>query len=483
MRFPVRQALALAMAVLTGVSVLAPPVPVSADPGDQDPYGTFESAFRTGHSVRVRGVVHDPDASAAITVAITVDGWLATYAGADSTGAFDTTMASSIVPGEHNVCAEAYNQGAGANTWLGCLVYSVPEAVGTPQVSLRAVSATEVVVEWTPADANASSFRVERTFDGSWSTVATLGWDARSWTESGLAPGTAVCVNVVAVNDFSEQGAAVCGTSLKSSLPLLWYPQVQFVSTTETTITMRWTDSSVAAGYRADAYDGADEVASTFVERVGPGPYEATLTGLRPGRFYRLHVRPVHPEHETSSGAYPYSIGAVTLMYPEIISLAVAPSANVGCTVGRQLVAQAQYAERLEIRRDDVVVAASEFGRAVYDLPFGDTATYTAVATNKAGTEATRKIAVSRDTRAPLVKELQVTNTRQHSLGFYLYTSEDNELFYLGWVDSGKTATITIPHGVLGVVVAKEDVRSEISYNMGYAVMGHCGGAAAPITI
>ncbi|MFC4150005.1 fibronectin type III domain-containing protein [Micromonospora mangrovi] len=483
MRSSVRRALAPALAALTGVSVLAPPTPGSADPGDPDPYGTFDSASRIGHSVRVRGVVHDPDASAAITVAITVDGRLATYASTDSTGAFDTTTASSTVPGEHNVCAEAYNQGAGANTRLGCLVYSVPAAVGTPQVSLRAVSATEVVVEWTPADANASGFRVERTFDGSWHTVATLGGDARSWTESGLAPGTAVCVNVVAVNDFSEQGAAVCGTSLKPSLPLVSYPQVQIRSNTETTITMRWTDSSIATGYLVDAYDGADEVAGTFAERVGPGPYDATLTGLRPGRFYRLHVRPVHPEHETSSGPYPYSIGEATPMYPEIVSLAVAPSADAGCTVGRQLVAQAQYAERLEIRRDEVVVAASEVGRAVYDLPPGDTATYTAVATNKAGTETTRQIAVGRDTRAPLVKELQVTNTRQRSLGIYLYTSEDNQLFHLGWVDSGKTATITVPHGLVGVIVAKEDVRSEISYTMGYAVMGHCGGAATPIKI
>ncbi|MFF5233539.1 fibronectin type III domain-containing protein [Dactylosporangium sp. NPDC000521] len=488
MRSPMRRALSLAVAALAGVGALTLPAPAYADPGEQDPHGALDTVTRTGHTVRVHGVAHDPDAAAAITVAIAVDGQVVTYAGTDVTGAFDTTIASSFAPGEHNVCAEAYNQGAGADGWLGCLGYSVPEAVGTPQVSLRAVSATEVVVAWTPADANASSFRIDRTFDGSWSTVATLGWDARRWTESGLTPGTAVCVNVIAVNDFSERGAAVCGTSLKPALPIVPYTQVETVAVTETTATIRWTDSSIATGYVVDAHEAnRDEVVSTFVERVGPGPYEVTLTGLRPGGFYRLHVRPTHPEHETTSGMYPFDGYAHPPQYPEIVSLAVAPSANVGCTVGRQLVAQAQHAERIEIRRGDVVVASARWNgwspRAVYDLPFGDTATYTAVAINELGTQVTQEITVGRDTRAPLVKELNVTNTHQHSVDIYLYSNEDNDLLYLGWVYAGKTAAITIPQGVVGIVVAKEYSSAEIVYTMGYAVMGHCGGPTTPITI
>jgi hypothetical protein len=68
MRSPVRRVLALAVAALAGVGALALPAPAYADPGELDPYGALDTVARTGHTVRVHGVAHDPDA-AAITVA------------------------------------------------------------------------------------------------------------------------------------------------------------------------------------------------------------------------------------------------------------------------------------------------------------------------------------------------------------------------------------------------------------------------------
>lgn len=481
----VRRALTLAAAVLATAGAIVLPAPAYADPGAFDPYGTLDSVTRTKHEIEVRGTAHDPDATAALTVAIMVDGHVVTYAGTDTSGGFDATFLSSFTAGEHNVCAEAYNQGAGANTWLGCGGYTVPQPVGAPNVTLRAVSATEVVVEWVPADANATSFRVERSFGGTWSTAATLDADARSWTESGLTTGTPVCFNIVAVNDFSEQGAGDCATSLKPALPIVPYEQVEISSITETSATIRWTDTSIATGYVVDLTDRHTGGSILIpVERDGPGPYEVTVTGLRPLTDYLVHVRPTHPEHETSSGHYPIDGAIWTLSYPELVSVAVVPSTSVGCTVGRQLVVLGQFAERVEIRRGNVVVARGPGNTStpvVYNLLFGDMSTYTAVAISAAGTEVSQDISVRKDTRATLAKEITITNTRDTSLDIYLYTSESNSPYWLSWVPAHYTRTIPIPHGVVGIIQVKD--FDEVEYTMGYAVMGHCGGPTIPITM
>jgi Fibronectin type III domain len=472
MRHHVRRATVLAVAVLAGLLVLPAPA-LARDPGD--PTGMLTVADRVGRLVHISGRANDPDATGPVTVAIIMDDQLVTYTGSDETGTFDLTIATSFVVGFHVVCAKAVNQGTGQDQSLGCGAYYVPPPVGTPQVSFRAVSTSEIAVDWATADENADGFRIERTFDGAWSTVTTMQWYERSWTQTGLTAGQPVCVNVVAFNDFSEQGTAVCGTSLKAPLPIVAPNRVD-ISVTETTATVRWTDASDVTGYEVQAREvrfTGGKITSTFVDKAGEGPYEVTLTGLIPGGAYWFYVRPIDPQYPPNTD-WGLSDGYREVPhFPQILSVTVPPTAS--CAPRRQIVAQTQYATRVEIRRDGEVVANG----GVYDLPPGDTGTYQVVATNSVGTAVTSEISVERDTEATLVKAVKVTNP-SHDRALYIYVdsgADNNTPLALTWLPPGTWDIVPIPHGMLGTVVAKFRDSDEVVYSTNGKIMGHCAGA------
>jgi hypothetical protein len=97
-----------------------------------NPFGSFDSATRSGGGARVRGWAMDADTSGPVRVHVFVDGHpvasvvsnqarpdLAAFSAYSSSHAFD--MVVPIGPGWHSLCSFAINQGSGfANPLIGC---------------------------------------------------------------------------------------------------------------------------------------------------------------------------------------------------------------------------------------------------------------------------------------------------------------------------------------------------------------------------
>jgi hypothetical protein len=311
-RKPGRRArLAVASAAAAILSTLVLPVPARAEidcdkiptpagcspqepPIRHNPEGLLSEVTRNRGLVTVRGTVQDPDAPGALVyVAISVDGQYLLHGG--GAPAFEVTLVTSTVPGPHTVCADAQNIGEGRDVRIGCLTYVTPSPVGQPLVTFRALSASRVLVEWEPADYHAAGFQIDRTYGVSWETVTTLPAGARRYEQSGLQPNTPICVRVLAVNDFYQQGGTVCGHTLLPALPRLTENQTSLTEVTPHGARVHWTDNSgTAAVYLVDLLNGTEIVRRQVVDSATRSyAFDGLWTAT-----YGIRVTRHHPSHE-----------------------------------------------------------------------------------------------------------------------------------------------------------------------------------------
>ena len=130
------------------------------------PFGRWNSLTRAAGSnnLQVTGWTFDPDTTAPISVAITLDGQaagtvVASAVRSDIASAYPASGAghgiSTVVPadaGEHTVCLTALNVGLGSNTALGCqLIIAVhPVAPSAPQAVTAQAGYGGATVTWQP---------------------------------------------------------------------------------------------------------------------------------------------------------------------------------------------------------------------------------------------------------------------------------------------------------------------------------------------
>ncbi len=143
-----------------------------------DPVGSLDAVSPDPMGVRVAGWALDPDTMASIGVHVYIDGSFAaafeahadrpdigsTYAGFGSAHGFDTVLATA--PGAHTVCAYGINEGAGANTVLGCRSVSLGvDPFGSFDLASMAPGATRVA-GWAIDPDTASAIDVHVYVDG-----------------------------------------------------------------------------------------------------------------------------------------------------------------------------------------------------------------------------------------------------------------------------------------------------------------------------
>ncbi len=194
------------------------------------PLGAFQTASRVAgsNSIALSGWAFDPDTSAPLTIAATLDGAALpnmtanaarsdvarSYPSAGADHGFATTLATT--DGEHRICLTALNVGGGSNTSLGCKIVNAvhPVAASAPVKPHGTGAYGAVTVSWTPSASDGGapiSAYVVRASNGSTATAAAT---ATSATVTGLKSHTPYSFTVEAVN--------VVGSSARSSAGTVW---------------------------------------------------------------------------------------------------------------------------------------------------------------------------------------------------------------------------------------------------------------------
>jgi hypothetical protein len=164
----------------------------------------------------------------------------------------------------------------------------LPGAPAAPTgLTATPLSQTEVGLAWTDNSGDEDHFLVEVSTDGlSWSTVATTGPNAVSYTASGLAGGTAYQFRVWARNagGDSARSNAASGTTRPPAPAGL---AASVVSSSR--IDLSWTDGPGETGYRVAR---SDDGGATFtpVADLPAGTAAYSATGLVPATAYRFSV-------------------------------------------------------------------------------------------------------------------------------------------------------------------------------------------------
>ena len=87
-------------------------------------------------------------------------------------------------------------------TYLNLKYQCVPPPVIPTAFSAAPLSATQIALSWAAGSDNATAYLVERqNADGTWSTIANLGSQVRSYIDGGLTPGTSYAYRISAGND------------------------------------------------------------------------------------------------------------------------------------------------------------------------------------------------------------------------------------------------------------------------------------------
>jgi LmbE family N-acetylglucosaminyl deacetylase len=174
----------------------------------------------------------------------------------------------------------------------------LPPAAPTGVVA-NAVSGSEVDLSWTDVATNETGYTVQRAPDnagvaGTYATIATLGANATSYANVGLAANTKYWYRVRASNTGGTSAFVATNTTTLAQPPLAPSGLAAKATTAGTTATVTWTDNSIdETGFRIEVAPDAGGVAGTYTEigTVAANVKTYTATGLTGATKYWFRVR------------------------------------------------------------------------------------------------------------------------------------------------------------------------------------------------
>jgi regulation of enolase protein 1 (concanavalin A-like superfamily) len=248
-----------------------------------------------------------------------------TFAQAGQTAADDTDFATSLLVGSmryfFRVSALDGSGGVSAPSAAGSGVNRPSAVTGA---SVTSWQSTAVILNWKDTDGE-TGYRIERSPDGTtFSTVATVGRNIPSYTDSSVSPGVAYTYRIV---PLSTQGDGAAATTTGTAR-LAAVSGMSFVEVLSNRITFKWNDLPNETGYR--------------IERSTDGSAWSTLANVAAGvtQYVDAAVQPLKEYYYRVMG----TIGTALSMYPTPLIGATpqaaplpAPwaSADIGAVPGR----------------------------------------------------------------------------------------------------------------------------------------------------
>ena len=180
-------------------------------------------------------------------------------------------------------------------------------------LTLTVIAYNQINLSWTDASTDESSFRIERSLDGtSWSTVATVSENVTSYNNTGLSASTTYQYRVVAYNAIGDSTPSAKKSATTTAAPLN-APSNLVAIASGTNITLSWTDNSDnETGFKLErSLSGVNSWTQIAVISANTTFYGDT--GLSPGTAYDYRIRSYTA---SSNSSYSSTATATTLALP-----------------------------------------------------------------------------------------------------------------------------------------------------------------------
>ena len=157
-----------------------------------------------------------------------------------------------------------------------------------------AASSSQIDLTWTDNATDETGFEIERLDGSNWVQIATLGANTQSYSDTGLAAGTAYQYRVRATNASGD--SAYSNTASATTLPASSVPSapsnLSATAESRSQINLSWTDTSGNEdGVKIERCKGSGCTSFVQIATVGAGVTTYPNTGLSANTYYRYRVR------------------------------------------------------------------------------------------------------------------------------------------------------------------------------------------------
>ncbi|XP_027729681.1 fibronectin isoform X10 [Vombatus ursinus] len=159
----------------------------------------------------------------------------------------------------------------------------------SPPRRARVTDATEttITINWRTKTETITGFQVDAVPSNGQSPVQrTISPEVRSYTITGLQPGTDYKIHLYTLNDNARSSPVVIDASTAVDAP----SNLRFLTTTPNSLLVSWQPPRARITGYIIKYEKPGSPAREVVPRPRPGVTEATITGLEPGTEYTIYV-------------------------------------------------------------------------------------------------------------------------------------------------------------------------------------------------
>lgn len=247
--------------------------------------------------------------------------------GADASAFTDNGLAAATVYyyrvlAFNDVGNSGYSNVTSATTLAAPTVPTAPS-----ELAVASVSSSQLNLTWTDNASNETGYRVERSLDGgSFAVIATLGVDASSYANTGLAAATVYYYRVVAFNTAGDSGhsnVASAATQAAATVPA--NPSGLTVTTvSQSQLNLSWLDNANnETGYRVErSLDGGS---FSVVSTLSAGSTSYSDSGLTAATLYYYRV----VAFNTAGNSSYSNVASAATLAPPPASSNIALSASV----------------------------------------------------------------------------------------------------------------------------------------------------------
>ncbi|XP_072434711.1 fibronectin-like isoform X3 [Chiloscyllium punctatum] len=230
--------------------------------------------------------------------------------GPDNTSA---TVSGLMVATKYNIFVYAIKDALTSQPLQG--IKATLDDVGSPRkIQVSGVTETSITLQWRIKARTVSGFQIDAVPTGQQSPVQrTVGPNQRSYTITGLQPGTEYSINIYTLSGDSRSppSTVIARTAIDSPSNL------RFISTTADSIVFTWQQPRAHITGYIVTYHAKGRPSVELRPRPPANSNEAMITGLRPGTEYTINIRAV----QNSLQSEPLSGKKITAPLPQLATL------------------------------------------------------------------------------------------------------------------------------------------------------------------